>query len=60
MYDTNMQGWGPTYVKSHPDVTMAQVDQFLTNMYKKTWTPQQAHDEAVKATRDLITKWLSS
>jgi pimeloyl-ACP methyl ester carboxylesterase len=35
MYDTNMMGWGPDYVKRHPDVTMAQVDQFLTNMYKK-------------------------
>jgi pimeloyl-ACP methyl ester carboxylesterase len=35
MYDTNMQGWGPDYVKRNPGVTMAQVDQFLTNMYKK-------------------------
>ncbi|HXD17842.1 MAG TPA: alpha/beta hydrolase [Vicinamibacterales bacterium] len=35
MYDTNMTGWGPDYVKRHPDVTMAQIDQFLTNMYKK-------------------------
>ena len=34
MYDTNMTGWGPDYVKRHPDVTMAQVDQFLTKMYK--------------------------
>ena len=34
MYDTNMQGWGPDYVKRHPDVTMAQVEQFLTKMYK--------------------------
>ncbi len=32
----------------------------LTNMRKGTWTPQQAHDETVKATKDLITKWLSS
>ena len=35
MFDTNMQGWGPDYVKRHPDVTMAQVEQFLTTMYKK-------------------------
>ena len=35
MYDTNMQGWGQDYVKRHPDVTPAQVDQFLTNMYRK-------------------------
>ena len=34
MFDTNMQGWGPDYVKRHPDVTMAQVEQFLTKMYK--------------------------
>jgi pimeloyl-ACP methyl ester carboxylesterase len=33
-FDTNMQGWGPDYVKKHPDVTMAQVEQFLTKMYK--------------------------
>src|SRR5205085_9225006 len=33
MFDTNMQGWGPDYVKRHPDVTMAQVEQFLTKMY---------------------------
>jgi pimeloyl-ACP methyl ester carboxylesterase len=34
MFDTNMQGWGPDYVKRHPDVTMAQVEAFLTRMYK--------------------------
>jgi pimeloyl-ACP methyl ester carboxylesterase len=34
MFDTNMQGWGPDYVKKHPDVKMAQVEQFLTKMYK--------------------------
>jgi pimeloyl-ACP methyl ester carboxylesterase len=34
MFDTNMQGWGPDYVKRHPNVTMAQVEQFLTKMYK--------------------------
>ena len=34
MFDTNMQGWGPDYVKRHPDVTMAQVEAFLTKMYK--------------------------
>ncbi len=33
MFDTNMQGWGPDYVKRHPDVTMAQVKAFLTKMY---------------------------
>jgi len=34
LFDTNMQGWGPDYVKRHPDVSMAQVEQFLTKMYK--------------------------
>jgi pimeloyl-ACP methyl ester carboxylesterase len=34
MYETNMMGWGPDYVKRHPNVTMAQIDQFLTKMYK--------------------------
>ena len=34
LFDTNMQGWGPEYVKRHPDVTMVQVEQFLTKMYK--------------------------
>lgn len=34
MFDTNMQGWGPDYVKRHPDVTPAQVETFLTKMYK--------------------------
>jgi pimeloyl-ACP methyl ester carboxylesterase len=34
MYDTNMMTWGPDYVKRHPNVTMTQIDQFLTKMYK--------------------------
>ena len=34
LFDTNMEGWGPDYVKRHPGVTMAQVEQFLTKMYK--------------------------
>ena len=34
MFDTNMQGWGPDYVKRNPDVTPAQVETFLTKMYK--------------------------
>ena len=32
----------------------------LNNMLKGTWTPAQAHEETVKATKDLITKWLTS
>src|SRR6476619_6363346 len=34
MFDTNIQGWGSEYVKRHPEVTMAQVEAFLTKMYK--------------------------
>jgi pimeloyl-ACP methyl ester carboxylesterase len=34
LFDTNMQGWGPDYVKRHTDVSMAQVERFLTKMYK--------------------------
>ncbi len=34
MFDTNMQGWGPDYIRRNPDVTMAQVEALLTKMYK--------------------------
>jgi pimeloyl-ACP methyl ester carboxylesterase len=33
-YDNNMKGWGPELVKRRPDVTMEQVDKFLTKMYR--------------------------
>jgi hypothetical protein len=33
-YDSNMKGWGPEYVKRHPDVTMETVDRYLTRMYR--------------------------
>ena len=32
-YNNNMKGWGPELCASRPDITMAQVDAFLTNMY---------------------------
>ena len=32
-YDNNMKGWGPELCARRPDITMAQVDAFLTNMY---------------------------
>lgn len=42
MFETNMQGWGPDYIKRHPGVTPAQVEAFLTKMYKSpadfVWT----------------------
>lgn len=42
MFETNMQGWGPDYIKRHPGVTPAQVEAFLTKLYKSpadfVWT----------------------
>jgi ABC-type glycerol-3-phosphate transport system substrate-binding protein len=32
----------------------------LNNLHKGTWTPQQCKDETVRATKDLITQWLTS
>jgi pimeloyl-ACP methyl ester carboxylesterase len=33
-YNNNMQGWGPELCARRPDITMAMVDTFLTNMYR--------------------------
>ena len=33
-YDNNMKGWGPELCARRPDITMAMVDAFLTNMYR--------------------------
>jgi pimeloyl-ACP methyl ester carboxylesterase len=33
-YENNMKGWGPELVKRRPDITMEQVDKFLTRMYR--------------------------
>jgi pimeloyl-ACP methyl ester carboxylesterase len=33
-YEGNMKGWGPELVKRRPDITMEQVDKFLTKMYR--------------------------
>jgi pimeloyl-ACP methyl ester carboxylesterase len=33
-YQTNMKGWGPDLCARRPDITMAMVDTFLTNMYR--------------------------
>ena len=33
-YKNNMKGWGPELCERRPDITMAQVDTFLTNMYR--------------------------
>jgi pimeloyl-ACP methyl ester carboxylesterase len=34
-YDNNMKTWGPELCERRPDITMAMVDTFLTNMYRK-------------------------
>lgn len=33
-YQNNVKGWGPPLCEKRPDVTMAMVDTFLTNMYR--------------------------
>ena len=33
-YEGNMKEWGPELVKRRPDITMEQVDRFLTKMYR--------------------------
>ena len=33
-YDNNIKNWGPELVKRRPDVTMEQVEKFLTRMYR--------------------------
>jgi pimeloyl-ACP methyl ester carboxylesterase len=33
-YDGNMKGWGPELVKRRSDITMEQVDKYLTKMYR--------------------------
>jgi pimeloyl-ACP methyl ester carboxylesterase len=33
-YEGNMKGWGPELIKRRPDVTIEQVDKFLTKMYR--------------------------
>ena len=33
-YNNNMKSWGPKLCARRPDITMAMVDQFLTNMYR--------------------------
>jgi pimeloyl-ACP methyl ester carboxylesterase len=47
-YDTNMQGWGPEFVKRRPDVTMAMVEKFLTKMYRTN------ADFVYTVTRDFV------
>jgi len=47
-YDSNMKGWGPELCARRPDITMAMVDTFLTNMYSKR------ADFVYTASRDFV------
>src|SRR5471030_465382 len=33
-YENNIKGWGPELVKRRPEISMDQVDKFLTRMYR--------------------------
>jgi pimeloyl-ACP methyl ester carboxylesterase len=47
LYDGSMTGWGPDLVKRRPDITMAMVEKYLTNMYRKS-------DFVFTVTRDFV------
>jgi pimeloyl-ACP methyl ester carboxylesterase len=47
-YENNMKGWGPELVKRRGDITMEQVDQFLTRMYRTN------PDFVFTVTRDFV------
>jgi pimeloyl-ACP methyl ester carboxylesterase len=48
LYDGNMKGWGPAYVKRKPEVTMATVDKFVSKMYRDN------PDFVLTVTRDFV------
>jgi pimeloyl-ACP methyl ester carboxylesterase len=48
-YNNNMKGWGPELCARRPDITMAMVDTFLTNMYGGARA-----DFVYTATRDFV------
>ena len=47
-YDNNMKGWAPELVKRRPDITMEQVEKFLTRMYRTN------PDFVFTVTRDFV------
>jgi len=47
-YETNMKGWGPEFVKRHPEITMETVEKFLTKMYRNN------PDFVFTVTRDFV------
>ena len=47
-YENNIKGWGPELVKRRPEITMEQVDRFLTRMYRTN------PDFVFTVTRDFV------
>src|SRR4029077_1288462 len=47
-YQNNIKGWGPALCERRPDITMAMVHDFLTNMYTKR------ADFVFTVTRDFV------
>jgi pimeloyl-ACP methyl ester carboxylesterase len=47
-YENNMQGWGPAFVKRHPEIKMETVNKFLTRMYRNN------PDFVFTVTRDFV------
>jgi pimeloyl-ACP methyl ester carboxylesterase len=47
-YEGNMKGWGPELIKRRPEITLAQIDQFLTKMYRS------GNDFVYTVTRDFV------
>jgi pimeloyl-ACP methyl ester carboxylesterase len=47
-YENNMKGWGPELVKRRPELTMDQIDKFLTSMYRTN------PDFVFTVTRDFV------
>ncbi len=47
-YENNMKGWGPELTKRRPDITMEQVEKFLTRMYRTN------PDFVFTVTRDFV------
>jgi pimeloyl-ACP methyl ester carboxylesterase len=47
-YENNMKGWGPELLKRRPDLSMDQVDKFLTKMYRTN------PDFVFTVTRDFV------
>ena len=47
-YDNNMKGWGAELVKRRPEITMEQVEKFLTKMYRTN------PDFVFTVTRDFV------